>query len=231
MGLGLTYMNFKMQNMKIKYLLPVFVGICLLSCSSILDKKYSEKELEEDAKNMKQEEVLSEEDAKLMVGWILRSKLNDESLEGKTYRQILKEAKNYKDEQEALAEKVKIEEEERRQRLGDALTVVMYDKGYYEYDYQDYLTYSFAFENKTGKDIRAFKGSISIQDLFEVEIKSISLTIDDPIISGETFKGTYTTDYNQFIDEDVRLKNKDMDDLIVVWTPEKIIFTDGTILE
>ncbi|WP_452598672.1 hypothetical protein, partial [Pontimicrobium sp. MEBiC01747] len=87
------------------------------------------------------------------------------------------------------------------------------------------------FENKTEKDIRAFKGSISIQDLFDTEIKSINLTIDDPIKAGETFKGTYTSDYNQFRAEDTRLKSKDMDDLKVVWTPEKIIFTDGTTLE
>ncbi len=217
--------------MKINYLVILFIGMSLISCSSILDEKYNENNLEEDTKLMKQEEVLSEEDARLMAGWILKSKFNDENLEGKTYRQILKEAKNFRDEQKALAEKVKIEENERRQRLGDALTVVMYDKGYSKYDYQDYLTYSFAFENKTNKDIRAFKGSVSIQDLFETEIKSIGLTIDDPIVAGDTFKGTFTTDYNQFIDEDVELKNKDMNDLIVVWTPEKIIFTDGTVLE
>jgi hypothetical protein len=52
-----------------------------------------------------------------------------------------------------------------------------------------------------------------------------------PIKVGETFKNVYTTDYNQFKDEDSRLKGKDMDDLTVVWTPEKIIFTDGTTLE
>ena len=38
-------------------------------------------------------------------------------------------------------------------------------------------------------------------------------------------------DYNQFRDEDVRLRNKDIEDLKIVWTPEKILFEDGTSLE
>lgn len=214
-----------------KTLLIFLVSILTFSCSTPLDKKYSEETFETDAKEIKESGKLSEEDALIMVGWIMRSKLKGEHLEGKTYNEIIKEAKDYKKEQELLTKKVKLEEEEKRQRLSSALTVAMYDKGFEKYDYQEYLTYSLAFENKTEKDIRAFKGSISIQDLFDTEIKSINLTIDDPIKAGETFKGTYTSDYNQFRAEDTRLKSKDMDDLKVVWTPEKIIFTDGTTLE
>ena len=213
-----------------KILLIIIISL-LAACSSPLDKKYNEDTLAEDSKAIKEAGDLSEEEAQIMAGWILRAKLTDENLEGKTYGEILEEAKDYKKEQEKLAEKAKKEEEEKRQRLGSALTVAMYDKGYEEYDYQEYLTYSLAFENKTDKEIRAFKGSISIQDLFDTEIKSINLTIDDPIRAGETFKGTYTTEYNQFMDEDSRLKSKDMADLKVVWTPEKIIFADGSTLE
>jgi hypothetical protein len=216
--------------MKNIFLLVLF-SILIISCSTPLDKKYNEERLGDDAKEMKESGKLTEEDAQIMAGWIVRAKLKDEYLEGKTYREILEEAKDYKREQEVLANKAKLEEEEKRQRLGAALTVALYDKGFEKHSYQEYLTYSLAFENKTDKDIRAFKGSISIQDLFDIEIKSISLTIDDPVLAGETFKGTYTTDYNQFMDEDTRLKSKDMDDLKVVWTPEKIIFVDGTTLE
>jgi len=207
------------------------VYLLLLSCSSPLNKKYNEETLSEDAKEIKEKGKLSEEDAQIMAGWIVRAKLSGDKLENKTYGEILTEAKDYNKEQELLAEKVRIEEEEKKNRLGTALTVAMYDKGYTKYDYQDYLTYSLAFENKSQKNIRAFKGSLIINDLFDSEIKSINLTIDDPIASGETFKGTYTSDYNQFKDEDSRLKNKNIGDLKIVWIPEKIIFEDGTILE
>jgi hypothetical protein len=214
-----------------KICLILLITSMLISCSGPLDKKYNEDTLAEDAKELKESGKLSDEDAAIMAGWIFRAKLKDESLEGITYGEILAKAKDYKEEQAVLAENAKLEEEEKRQRLGAALTVALYDKGYVEYDYEDYLTYSFVFENKTDKDIRAFKGFISINDLFDSEIKSINLTIDDPIPAGEKFKGSYTTDYNQFMDEDKRLKAKDLSDLNVVWTPEKIIFMDGTTLE
>jgi hypothetical protein len=216
--------------MKRSLLFLIFITV-LASCSGPLDKKYNEETLAEDGKEIKESGKLSEDDTKLMAGWIVKAKLKGENLEGKTYADILNEAKDYKKEQSILAEKVKKEEEEKRQRLGAALTVAMYDKGYEKQDYDDYLTYSLAFENKTDKDIRAFKGSITMNDLFDVEIKTISLTIDNPIKAGQTYKGTYTSDYNQFRGEDSRLKNKKMADLKVIWIPEKIIFTDGTTLE
>lgn len=209
----------------------LFIFFIFFSCSSPLNKKYNEETLETDAKEIKESGKLSDEDALIMAGWIMKAKLGGEKLEGKTYSEIIEEAKDYKKEQELLAEKAKLEEEEKRRRLSTALTVAMYNKGFEKYDYEEYLTYSLAFNNKSDKDIRAFKGSLSIQDLFDTEIKSINLTIDDPIKAGETFKGTYTTDYNQFKDEDSRLKNKDMENLKIVWTPEKIIFTDGSTLE
>ncbi|GLB52442.1 hypothetical protein NBRC110019_14820 [Neptunitalea chrysea] len=214
-----------------KILLLVLISIAFYSCSGPLGKNYSDDTFIEDAKAIKESGDLDDAESEMLMGWILKAKLKGDSLEGKTYKEILKEAKDYKQEQEALAEKARIEEEEKRQKLGAALTVAMYNKGYEEYDYDKYLTYSLVFENKTDKEIRAFKGSLAINDLFDAEIKTINLTIDEPIKAGETYKGTYTTDYNQFRDEDKRLKNKDMKDLNVVWTPEKIIFADGTTLE
>jgi len=212
-------------------ILLLTMSLLMVACSGPLDKKYNENTFAVDGKEIKESGKISEEDVQVMAGWIVRAKLKGESLDGKTYREILEEAKDFQKEQENLAERAKLEEQEKRERLGSALTVALYDKGYQEYDYQEYLTYSFAFENKSQKEIRAFKGSVAINDLFDSEIKSINLTIDDPIKAGEIFKGTYTTEYNQFMDEDSRLKNKDMEDLKIVWTPEKIIFSDGSTLE
>ncbi|WP_299215893.1 hypothetical protein [uncultured Dokdonia sp.] len=220
-----------MKSTNKKSIIYVLLFLVFQSCSSPLDKKYNEDTLEIDAKEIKESDKLSEEDAEILAGWILKSKLTNDDLEGKTYAEIIDEAKLYKKEQEELAEKIKAEEEANRQRLGASLTVAMYNKGFKKYDYQEYLTYDFVFENKSKKDIRAFKGSVSIRDLFDVEIKSINLTVDDKIEAFKILKASYTSDYNQFRDEDTRLRNKDMDDVKIVWTPEKIIFTDGSILE
>lgn len=111
------------------------------------------------------------------------------------------------------------------------LTVALYDKGYYKGDWEDYLTYGVAYENKSEKDIRAIKGSMLITDLFDTKIKEINLVEDDGIPAGKIVKKSYSTDYNQFMDEDTRLRSKDLKDIKAVWRPEKIIFVDGSTLE
>ena len=93
------------------------------------------------------------------------------------------------------------------------------------------MTYEVAYENKGDKDIRAVKGSLLITDLFDQKIKAINLVEDEGIPAGEIVKKSYTTDYNQFMDEDTRLRSKSIKDLKVVWTAEKIIFGDGTTLD
>src|SRR5690606_22654295 len=120
---------------------------------------------------------------------------------------------------------------ERIKRLNKAVMVSCFEKGYVEIDYQDYITYKFVIQNKSDKNIRAIKGSITFTNLFDEEITSLSFVYDQPIQAGHETNWNATTDYNQFIDEDQILKNKDLKDLKVVWKPEKIIFEDGTSLE
>jgi len=142
----------------------------------------------------------------------------------------LMEARNFY-KSEVLAEKAKKEQEERTRRLNAILTVSLFDKGYVEVNYQDYITYKFAFENKSDKDIKAFKGYLAIKDLFDATIKEINITYDDGVPAGEVKNWNATTDYNQFHKEDQQLRSKDMEDLKLVWTPEKVIFSDGSEME
>lgn len=216
---------------KILTSITLLAFIVLTSCSNPLNKKYSDKTFEQDAKEIGESKKLNEEDAKMLAGYIMLAKLGNNELEGKTYAEILQAAKDYKTEQEQLAAKAIKEEADKRAKFETAMTVAMYDKGFLEQQYQEYLQYAIIFENKTGKDIRAVKGSLLITDLFDTEIKSINIVQDDGIPANQSVKNVYTTEYNQFMDEDISLKNKEMKDIKAIWIPEKIIFTDGTTLE
>jgi len=134
-------------------------------------------------------------------------------------------------EQKALQAKAAREEAERIARLKDAVMVTCFKKGFQEVNYQEYITYGFAIENKSDKPIRAIKGTLRFTDLFDDEISSIRFTYDDPIGVGEIAKWNAQTDYNQFDSDDSKLKNKDLEDMKVVWEPIKIIFEDGSSLE
>jgi len=219
-----------------KKTLIIFSSILLVACSSPLDKKYSEDTFEEDAKELRNE--LDSTEAKLLLGSIFRLTMQQEDLSKMTYGEILENGKAWKAEQErieaeqkALQEKAAREEAERVARLQNAVMVTCFKKGYTEVDYQDYITYGFAIQNKSEQDIRAVKGEIMFTDLFDDEIKTLSFTYDQPIKAGATSNWNATTDYNQFRDEDVRLRNKNLEDLKIVWKPIKVIFQDGTTLE
>lgn len=210
--------------------------VLVMSCSSPLDRPYKKDSLEEDVVDLKK--VLTEEELGMLAAYIgLKSMTNDKML-GKTYGDLLDEAKQMREEmqmqeeeEKRLAAKAMAEEAERIKKLGAALTVSLYEKGFSKRDFQSFLKYKFAFENKTDKDIKAFKGRIVFNDLFGEEITKLDLTYDDGVPANSTINWKAESDYNQFISKDVTLKNKDLEDLKVVWIPEKIIFEDGSILE
>lgn len=61
--------------------------------------------------------------------------------------------------------------------------------------------------------------------------ETLSFTYGQPIKAGATANWNATTDYNQFRDEDVSLRNKNLEDLKIVRKPIKVIFQDGSTLE
>ncbi len=220
---------------KLFYLLAIVI---LASCSSPMNNTYSDATFESDLKAIREANALDSTEMNLLAMYFVRAKLLNESIEGKSYNEILAEAKVAKQKQEEeeriqreLAEKAKKEEEARIARLKNALTVTIFDKGYVEYDYQEYITYKFAFENKTEKEITAFTGQIMFTDLFDKEIKSLNLTYDDGVAASSIKNYSATTDYNQFMDEDQLLKSKNLKQIKLVWKPEKILFADGSTLE
>lgn len=221
--------------MKKTLLFISLIGL-LWSCSSPLDKKFSEETSEKDIKEIKSE--LDSTELMLLAGSMIRLQMTGEKLEEMTYREILNNGKEWKVEQEkieaeqkALAEKAKKEEEARIKKLTESVLVSCYSKSFAEYDYQEYIKFKFVIQNKSDKGIRAVKGSISFTNLFDDEIKSLSFVYDQPIAAGKEVTWNAQTDYNQFMDDDVTLKNKDLKNLKVVWKPEKVIFEDGTTLE
>ena len=222
--------------MKNKQLLLIGITAILFSCSSPMDKKFNEETAEEDIEAIKGK--IDSTELQLLAGSMIRLKFQDKELEEMTYGEILDDGKKWKAEQEKieaeqkdLAEKAAKAEAERIKKLTEAVIVSCFEKGYTEVDYQDYITYKFVVQNKSDKAIRAVKGGITFTNLFDEEIKSLNFVYDKPIEAGKEVNWNATTNYNQFMNEDQTLKNKDLKDLKVVWKPEKIIFVDGTTLE
>lgn len=154
-----------------KSLLYALALVVLASCASPLEKQYSEATFAEDLKAIHESGDADSTDINLIAMSLMRSALTQEKLDGKTYRQIIDEAKEIlkkaqeeERKQAQLAAQAKMEEDQRIERLNKSLTVTVFDKGYAEYGYQEYITYKFAFKNNEGKDIRAFTGTVVFTD-------------------------------------------------------------------
>lgn len=115
--------------------------------------------------------------------------------------------------------------------LNSSISVDLTKKGFYEYNYQDYLTFDFVFKNSSNREITAFSGSFEIVNLLDEPVKSIGITFDDPIPANSLIEWNGQTDYNQFTSGDAQLKEKDLSKFKFSFKPRAILFADGEKVE
>lgn len=135
-------------------------------------------------------------------------------------------------EEKALAERVKKEREEAIAKMNTILTVAMTGLSFHDADWrngvQDGFAVSFAFQNKTERDLAGVKGTVRFADMFDDEIKQVNLSMDEAIPAGQTVTWRGELGFNQFIEDDKKLRNTAVDKLKVSWIPTTYLFTDGT---
>jgi hypothetical protein len=188
---------------------------------------------------------LTIEEVGLLQGFVIRNGLGD-VLAGKTgelpvgmtigdmidaQRTWVAEEKKREAGNTDRVERARAEEARQRKEALQALTVTVVEKGFQTADPQDSITFIVMYENKSGKDIRGFRGSILFSDLFEVEITPFTISEDEPLAAGATKRQGWTMKYNQSIDAHMKLRNTSLDSLRIEWRPQVIQFADGTSIE
>ena len=222
-----------------KKIVTLLIAAIFLSCSNPMSKVYTEEGFMLDMVEIR--ESNGEETAMKITAYIMQQALKssfDEEAEnmlvGKTYAELVKQSDDFDAELKAKEEEEKrlAEEEEKRRKeialkISESLTFALTKKGSAEYSYQEYITYTFTFKNKTDRDIAGVKGSVTFYDMFDEKIKSLNLSYDDGIKANKIINYKATTDYNQFKSEDKKLKNTELSKIKVSWEPEQLIFSDG----
>jgi len=188
---------------------------------------------------------LTIEEVGLLQGFVIRRGLGD-VLAGKTrelpvgmtigdmidaQRTWLLDEKKREAENKDRVAQARADEERQRKELLEAVTVTVVEKGFQSADHQDSITFTLVYENKSGKDIRRFKGSILFRDLFEVEIAPFTISEDEPLAAGATKRQGWTMKFNASIDKHVKLRNSSLDSLKIEWRPQSILFADGAAIE
>ena len=210
------------------------------------DFKITEKNRTSFLEEIKDMKGLTVEEAGLLYRYVLRTQMSEAfgevppSVVGKTIGQLVQEqrhleakAEEQEAEQKRLAAEARAKEEALAVELRKAISLTVFKKSFlgsdYEQDrYRDYIVIKCAYENTSGKDIRAFTGRIRFTDLFDKLIYESGLTISDPIRAGQKATWTGTIEYNQFEDSQRSLRNAELTDMKIVWLPSSILFADGT---
>ncbi len=113
------------------------------------------------------------------------------------------------------------------------VTLEITNKGFHEADYmsgdyQDQITMDLKFTNNTDKEIRGVEGVLTFYDIFDNKISATKVSYDKGIPANESKVWKSGTDYNQFMDEDVKLRNTELKDLKYKWEVSTIIYADGS---
>lgn len=114
-----------------------------------------------------------------------------------------------------------------KKELEEIISLKITKKGYYEYEYRDYLTFDLAIDNNSEKNITAFSGLVTISDLLDNELKTFSWTYDDGIESKRTNKQSVQVDYSEYNTSETLIRDKPLEKLKITWTTTKVLFEDG----
>ena len=159
---------------------------------------------------------------------------------GKTVGDIIEEERAFlaaaearQAEEDRLAAEAQAAADARVAELRQALTLTIFDKGFRPSDvrngqFEDFILIQAAYENTSGKDIRAFRGSVQFADLFGKEIYTTTLTISDRLAAGANATWSGQIRYNQFKADQQALRNTALEDMNIGWRPASIMFADGT---
>ena len=117
---------------------------------------------------------------------------------------------------------------ERPEIESQKVTVEITKKDFVTVDYQEQITMNIEFTNHTEKEIRGVEGVLTLYDIFDNRIFSITVRYDKSIPAQGKKIWESGIDYNQFIDEDVKLKQTALENLKHQWRISTIIYADGS---
>lgn len=101
-------------------------------------------------------------------------------------------------------------------------------KGFRDEEYgQDTITLAVDFANRTGRDIRAFDGSLMFTDLLGNSILTAKVAINEPVAAGATYSWSGGISYNQFIAAHQSLRDAELQNMKIQLQTEKVLFSDG----
>lgn len=216
-----------------KIIISCLVSIVLVSCSNPLNKKFDPKTFDADYEAILKSKKLDKEDEELLAALAF---FGNRSSIGKTYKQILKEAKEKEKERKELAEKSAREKAEKEEKINNAITISFYDYYFKPTDvdhlFTSYHVFKYAVQNKTDKEIVGVKFTYTIYNtLGEMIGLSNTVSLTDKRIPPKESIQAETEISKGRSEKEKDINESNFRNLKFKITIEKIVFADGTQLE
>lgn len=214
--------------------------VFVMGCGGAKSKRFTASNQEEVIAAIGKDTKITDEERKLILGGIMRLKLTDKSLDGKTVQDVINDQRAFiaqrdleEAQQKKLAAEAKAKEEALAAEMRKAVAVTLIDKvfrpsSFEERRFDETILIKVAMKNTGTKNIRAFRGGLIVKDLFGQVISRIGVEQQDELKAGEDRVWEGSKHYNQFDDSDRQIKNAEMKDVKVEWVPMTILFSDGT---
>ena len=196
---------------------------------------------------IKDSKGLTVDENRMLMAYMMRYSIgssmeHDETLNpiGKTVGELVNNERDFETKQKQqeadqarLTAATQAKENALHVELREDILLTVVSKGFEAADYQanrmrDAISLSCVYKNRSKKGIRAFTGIIQFSDLFGKKIKDVHMTITDPIEADNTGDWFGSLNYNQFMDDDIQLRNTSLSDMKVEWLPSSIIYSDGS---
>lgn len=165
---------------------------------------------------------------------------------GKTIQQILDsesaeqvETEKKQEAAEAIRKRIEAENKQLVEAMKNSLSAVLLDKAFIKSDfekgeYKDIIGLKLYFKNNGNKSIRAFKGTFRASTVLGDDIKTIEYSADNlkkPLVAGAEMTTLTGIDFNQFNENDIKLRNASTNNMKFEWAPSAILFEDGSKME
>lgn len=229
----------------VKFTLPIVLMLLLLTACGVPVKEelYSES-LSEDISSTNE---LTQEEKKLYSTAVEYANSQNTDLSSKTVgliitdekerqRKIQEEEKKKEEELRRKQEEAEREKQEKTKLLDESVKVDLIKKSvtYEDIDkwiFSDIVKMTLNFENTSKRSVKGFQGVITFKDMFGNKIKSLNLKYDEQLLadSSTTYDGSF--EVNQFMDEDIELRDTPIDKIKVEFEMDQIIFDDGTTIK
>jgi hypothetical protein len=193
----------------------------------VVQKVAKSKKLTDEEKRLFGSALMREGMAKALGQAFGSSTSTTSTMMGKTVAQIIddqrtieKEEREREAREKRLAEEARQREAARLKKLWESILITPFSLKEVERGFMTAEEIKYAVENLSGRDIRAFEGTMKFRDVLGHDVDDGHVKVTELLKAGE--KRTITD--HEFM---TSLRGKKLEELKVEWVPDAILFADG----